>query len=486
MAQSTRHPGHPLRVLIAADTYPPDINGAARFTERLAGGLVRNGNDIHVIAPAISKQHGTFTEVHDGVAMTVHRIRSHRVIIHKTLRFVNPLTLKKKVDLILDGFEPDAIHSQSHMVLGRILVKSGRERNIRLIATNHIMPENLLKYLHLPNFLEKRVKARLWKDSGKVLANYDHVTTPTRRAAELLEEAAGIENVLAISCGIDATKFTNPTPTTNKPFRVLFLGRLDWEKHIHNLLRAMAKFPKDIEFFVEIAGDGSQRKYLNDLAKELKITDRVSFLGHITEEELPLAYERATVFAMPSIAELQSIATMEAMASGRPAVAANAMALPHLVHNGDNGYLFEPDDVDDFYQCLLKIATADQKELNRLSENSIHLIQSHDIKRTLAIFEGLYRGDQDARQNSDDNSADYMKPIGRLNLAVRRAELRVRRQTLVALGKITDLGEDIKDGLDELREDVKRQAKKVDRQVRKGVKKTVVKAKKAIKRIDEK
>ena len=486
MAQSTRHPGHPLRVLIAADTFPPDINGAARFTERLAGGLVRNGNDIHVIAPAISKQHGTFTEVHDGVAMTVHRIRSHRVIIHKTLRFVNPLTLKKKVDLILDGFEPDAIHSQSHMVLGRILVKSGRERNIRLIATNHIMPENLLKYLHLPNFLEKRVKARLWKDSGKVLANYDHVTTPTRRAAELLEEAAGIENVLAISCGIDATKFTNPTPTTNKPFRVLFLGRLDWEKHIHNLLRAMAKFPKDIEFFVEIAGDGSQRKYLNDLAKELKIADRVSFLGHITEEELPLAYERATVFAMPSIAELQSIATMEAMASGRPVVAANAMALPHLVHHGDNGYLFEPDDVDDFYQCLLKIATADQKELNRLSENSIHLIQSHDIKRTLAIFEGLYRGDQDARQNSDDNSADYMKPIGRLNLAVRRAELRVRRQTLVALGKITDLGEDIKDGLDELREDVKRQAKKVDRQVRKGVKKTVVKAKKAIKRIDEK
>ena len=485
MAQSTRHPGHPLRVLIAADTFPPDINGAARFTERLAGGLVRNGNDIHVIAPAISKQHGTFTEVHDGVAMTVHRIRSHRVIIHKTLRFVNPLTLKKKVDLILDGFEPDAIHSQSHMVLGRILVKSGRERNIRLIATNHIMPENLLKYLHLPNFLEKRVKARLWKDSGKVLANYDHVTTPTRRAAELLEEAAGIENVLAISCGIDATKFTNPTPTTNKPFRVLFLGRLDWEKHIHNLLRAMAKFPKDIEFLVEIAGDGSQRKYLNDLAKELKITDRVSFLGHITEEELPLAYERATVFAMPSIAELQSIATMEAMASGRPVVAANAMALPHLVHNGDNGYLFEPDDVDDFYQCLLKIATADQKELNRLSENSIHLIQSHDIKRTLAIFEGLYRGDQDARQNSDDNSADYMKPIGRLNLAVRRAELRVRRQTLVALGKITDLGEDIKDGLDELREDVKRQAKKVDRQVRKGVKKTVVKAKKAIKRLDE-
>jgi len=485
LALSTRHPGQPLRVLIASDTFPPDINGAARFTERLAGGLVRNGNDVHVIAPAYSKNWGTFTEVHDGVPMTVHRLRSRRVIIHKTLRFVWPFTLKKKVDLILDGFEPDAIHSQSHMVLGRVLVRSGRERGIRLIATNHIMPENLLKYLHLPGFLERRVKARIWKDGGRILSKFDHITTPTKRAAELLEQAAGVQNVLAISCGIDATKFANPTPTTNKPFRVLFLGRLDWEKHIHNLLRAMAKLPKEIDFQVEIAGDGSQRKYLGDLAKELKIADRVKFLGHITEEELPLAFERATVFAMPSIAELQSIATMEAMASGRPVVAANAMALPHLVHHGDNGYLFEPDDVDDFANCLLKIATADQKELDRLSENSIHLIQSHDIKRTLAIFEGLYRGDQDARQQSDDNLEEYSKPIGRLSTAVRRAEQRMRRQALVALGKISDLGDGIKDGLEEFRDDVVKQAKRVDRTVRKNVKKTVGKAKKTIKRKDQ-
>ena len=475
MALSTRHPGHPLRVLIAADTFPPDINGAARFAERLAGGLVRNGNDVHVIAPATSKEWGTFTEEHDGVKMTVHRLRSHRLVIHKTLRFVWPHTLKKKIDLILDGFEPDAIHSQSHLVMGRILARSGKERGIKLIATNHLMPENVLKYLHLPKFLETRVSKRLWKDSGLVLAKYDHVTTPTKRAAELLENAAGIKNVLAISCGIDATKFTNPTRTSNQPFRILFLGRLDWEKHIHNLIKAAGTFPKDIDFYIEIAGEGNQKKYLADLASKLGIADRVKFLGHISEEELPKAYERATVFAMPSIAELQSIATMEAMASGRPVVAANAMALPHLVHHGDNGYLFEPDDVSDFASCLMKIATADQKELDRLSENSIHMIQSHDIKRTLAIFEGLYRGDQGARVNSDDNLAEYARPIGKLSRAVLAAERRMRLRTLKALGLI---GDEIKDGLG----DAIKQAKKVDRQVRKGVKKTVNQAKKTIRR----
>jgi len=485
LAQSTRHPGQALRVLIACDTFPPDINGAARFTERLAGGLVRNGNDVHVIAPSFNKTWGTSTEIIDSVPMTVHRIRSYKVPFHKTLRYVNPLTLRRKVDLILDGFEPDAIHSQSHLILGRLCMRSGIQRNIRLVATNHIMPENILRYLPLPKFLEDQVKRRLWKDAGKVLSNFDHVTTPTRRAAQLLEIAAGVDNVLAISCGIDATNFTNATPTTNKPFRILFLGRLDWEKHIHNVIRAVAALPKDIDVYLEIAGDGNQRKYLGELALELGIAPRVRFLGHISEEELPLAYERATVFAMPSIAELQSIATMEAMASGRPVVAANAMALPHLVHDGDNGYLFEPDDVEDFTQCLLKIATADQKELNRLSENSIHLIQSHDIKKTLAIFEGLYRGDQDARRESDDNLPNYSDPIGSLSVAVRKAQLRLRRQTLVALGKISDLGDEIKDGLEELRADVLRQAKKVDKQVRKGVKKTVNNAKNRLKRTDE-
>jgi glycosyltransferase involved in cell wall biosynthesis len=485
LAESIRHQGEPLRVLIASDTFPPDINGAARFTERLAGGLVRNGNNVHVVAPAIDKNWGTFLETHDGMEMTVHRIKSHKLIVHKTLRFVMPFTIKKKMDRILDSFEPDAIHSQSHVVMGRALAKSGHERNINLIATNHLMPENMLRYIPLPKFLEKRIIRSLWKDSGKVFSQFDQVTTPTRRAAQLLEAATGLTNVLAISCGIDATKFANATPTTNKPFRVLFLGRLDWEKHIHNLLRAVAKLPPEIDFHVEIAGDGNQRKYLGELAQELKIAGRVTFSGHITEAELPLAYEKATVFAMPSIAELQSIATMEAMASGRPVIAANAMALPHLVHDGDNGYLFEPDDVDDFTKALLKVATANQKELDRLSENSLHLIQSHDIKRTLAIFEGLYRAEDDSKRETDDNQPEYMKPIGKLNVAVRRAEQRMRRQTLLALGKISDLGDEIKDGLDELRADVRRQAKKVDKQVRKGVKKTVTKAKEAIRRLDE-
>ena len=465
----------PLTIVIGCDTFPPDINGAARFAERLAAGLASHGHDVHIVASAFDDSHGTFTEIHDGQAMTVHRIKSYRIPQHKTLRYVWPFTLKKKTDEILRRVNPDVVHIQSHLIMGRYLVQSAKQQGIRLLATNHIMPENLIKYsVIIPKFLEKTAMRLAWADAGRILKQADFITTPTRRAANLLEEAAGVSDVLAISCGIDASKFANATPTTNSTPRILFLGRLDYEKHIHNLLKAVAMLPKRLNTQVEIVGDGGERKNLENLALELGIAKQVKFLGHITEEELPKAYERATLFAMPSIAELQSIATMEAMASGRPVVAANAMALPHLVHDGDNGYLFEPDDVQEFSEKLKLILTADQAELDRLSENSLYLIQSHDIERTLTIFEGLYRGDQDSDRTSDDNSETYTKAIGVLPepLHNRVLELRERARALreAAAELREEVVEEVKEKLEDIREEVKKSAKKTATKAKKVVK----------------
>jgi glycosyltransferase involved in cell wall biosynthesis len=96
---------------------------------------------------------------------------------------------------------------------------------------------------------------------------------------------------------------------------------------------------------------------------------------------------------MPSIAELQSIATMEAMASGLPIVGANAMALPHLIHEGENGFLFSPGDVDEMAQKLERVLTMPHVERERMKNSSLQYIRGHDITRTLDTFEALYRGE---------------------------------------------------------------------------------------------
>jgi glycosyltransferase involved in cell wall biosynthesis len=68
------------------------------------------------------------------------------------------------------------------------------------------------------------------------------------------------------------------------------------------------------------------------------------------------------------------------------------MALPHLVHDGENGYLFEPGNHEDLAAKLRTVLEASPEEYRALKEESIRLIAAHDIQRTLSTFESLYRG----------------------------------------------------------------------------------------------
>jgi glycosyltransferase involved in cell wall biosynthesis len=381
----------PLRILIGADTFAPDVNGAARFAERLAAGLVERGHDVHIVAPAASRKHGTWKEVHEGQEVTAHRIYSWRWYPHDWLRFALPWRIKQNSARILDEVKPDVVHFQSHIVVGRGLSIEAAKRGIRIIGTNHFMPENMLEFTLIPKAWQDWSVGLAWKAARRTFSRAEAVTTPTRRAADFLERYTGLREVHAISCGIDAHKYApNWAPRTEN--RIIFVGRVTGEKHIDVLLRAVALLPASLDVKVEIVGGGDQKRNLEHMAVELGIADRVTFTGYVTDEELREAYHRASVLAMPSIAELQSIVTMEAMASALPVVAANAMALPHLVRDGQNGYLFEPGSPEDLAAKLRKVLEASPAEYRELKEGSIRLIAAHDIQRTISTFESLYRG----------------------------------------------------------------------------------------------
>lgn len=394
-ARRSPHEGKPrLRILIGADTFWPEINGAASFIARLAAGLAERGHDVHIAAPSYSnKKQGAQIEEHEGQKMTVHRIYSWRWYPHPWLRFSLPWRIKQNSARILDVVKPDVIHFQSHIVIGRGMTIEGVKRGIRIIGTNHFMPENLLEYtLVIPPFLRKKAVQLAWNAADRSFSRAERVTTPTRKAAEYLEANTSVEGVLAISCGIDADNYTpNMQPRTEN--LIVFLGRVVDEKQIDKLIKAFAKLDTALDAKLEIVGGGELEAKLKALAVSLGVTDRVTFTGYVDEAYLRGALTRATVFAMPSIAELQSISTMEAMASGLPIVAANAMALPHLVHDGENGFLFEPGNVDELAEKLTRVLTMPEAELLKLKQESLRIVEAHDIQRTLDTFESLYRGE---------------------------------------------------------------------------------------------
>lgn len=381
----------PLRILIGADTFAPDVNGAARFAERLAAGLVERGHDVHVMAPAASRKHGTWKEVHEGQELTAHRLYSWRWYPHDWLRFALPWRIKQNAARVLDQVKPDVVHFQSHLVVGRGLSIEAAKRGIRVIGTNHFMPENMLEFTLIPKAWQDWAVGLAWKAARRTFGRAESVTTPTRRAADFLERYTGLRGVHAISCGIDAHKYF-PNWEHRTENRIIFVGRVTGEKQIDVLLHAVTLLPRELDVKVEIVGGGDQKRNLEHLAVDLGIADRVTFTGYVTDEELREAYHRASVLAMPSIAELQSIVTMEAMASALPVVAANAMALPHLVHDGENGYLFAPGSAEDLAAKLRKVLEASPEDYRTMKEGSLRFIAAHDIQRTLSTFENLYRG----------------------------------------------------------------------------------------------
>ncbi|MDF2561083.1 MAG: glucosyl transferase [Microbacterium sp.] len=381
----------PLKIVIGCDTFAPDINGAARFAERLAAGLVQRGHDVHVVAPNQAYRRAQpRTEVIEGEPMTLHRLPSVRWAPHDWLRFVWPWRSKHYARKVIDQVQPDVVHIQSHIVIGRGLAYVAHERGIPVIATNHVMAENILDHTTMPKFIDDLVLKFAWADAKRTFDLTRAITTPTRRAADFLEKTVEVQGVIPVSCGIDRTQYT-PVIAPRDKNRIVFVGRLTAEKQVEVILKAMTKLDPALETTFDIVGGGDQRKQLEHLAAQLGLADRVTFHGRTSDEELRALLSRASLFVIASIAELQSIATMEAMASALPIVAADAVALPHLVHDGENGYLFEPGNVDELAARLTDVLTAEPTEYERMQRASLDGVAIHDINRTLDTFEALYR-----------------------------------------------------------------------------------------------
>ena len=99
---------------------------------------------------------------------------------------------------------------------------------------------------------------------------------------------------------------------------------------------------------------------------------------------------------IPSEAELQSIVTMEALASGLPAVGTNKDALPELIHHGENGYLFEPGNSLDLAEKIINILSNDEKK-KEMSKESLRIIQKHDMEKVITEFEEVYKETLDSK-----------------------------------------------------------------------------------------
>jgi glycosyltransferase involved in cell wall biosynthesis len=410
-----------MRLLIASQNYNQENNGQAVFARRLAEGLATRGHTVTVLTPSP-----------DGPARAATRggVEVHEVHAIPLAPFYPGVSVTvgatRSVADLLAHARPQCVHIQDHFPLCGAVAREAARRGIPLVGTNHFMPQNIIPFVPVLSRFESSRNAMerfMWSQVLRVFRPLDAITSPTPTAAALLADAAvrsgaGDLAVRAISCGIDLERF-HPgvaSPDLRRKYGIdenavalFFVGRVDREKRLDVMIDALSRLrsrlrPEDPSprsgldgrpgVQLVIGGTGRDVEALRAQARPLG--DRVRFTGFVDGADLPGLLRSIDIFVMPSEAELQSIATLEAMASARPLLGANAGALPELIERDVNGLLFESGDAEDAARKLSELLSR-RPRWSAMGIESVRRARRHGVQATMDRYEELYQEVLDRR-----------------------------------------------------------------------------------------
>jgi glycosyltransferase involved in cell wall biosynthesis len=194
-----------------------------------------------------------------------------------------------------------------------------------------------------------------------------------------------IDNIKVI---YPAVEIPHPSGSSaGRSFTLGFLGRLTEEKGVDILLRSLAKLPADTNLI--IAGSGPKENELKKQVLELNLSDRVSFLGRVTDKAQ--FFNQIGALVVPSfLAESFGLVAVEAMAFGVPVIASRIGALSEIIENEKTGLLFEPGNADDLAKKIsdLRANPAEAEKMTGFAAAAVSVRFSSEglVKKFLALL----------------------------------------------------------------------------------------------------
>lgn len=410
-----------MKIAITTDLYYPMTNGVAVFAHNLAKGLACQGHEVMVICPSFTGK--THKRKRDGVTTLylrsvrfpfypdqINKVPDQKEILGKSLPrlayrhgiwvAVEPYLAMKKT---LDRFHPDVIHNQTAETIAIAARRYAKKKDIPMVSTGHAYPDNITGQIKVLKPIKRPVDAALRTYMASFLKHSEYATMPTEMAiGDLVPKNRRRFKVPVepLSNGVDLSEFTPKKPKLkvmkhfhlqpNRP-RILYVGRVDPEKSISNVVTAFVEVLAEIpEAELVIVGDGTDRSRLRDLVQGLDMEDSVKFLGRVMLPDIADIYRGAMVFATASETETQGIVLIEAAATGLPLVAVDAGAVGELCQNRKNGLLCRPGDTEEMAHALVKLLK-DEKLRQKYGEKSLEIARQHDLNRTLARFTEIYQ-----------------------------------------------------------------------------------------------
>lgn len=177
---------------------------------------------------------------------------------------------------------------------------------------------------------------------------------------------------------IDYTPYSKLlTSYKSKKVKVLFLGWVDRNKGIYELLGAVEKLKGDFfDFQLVVAGGGVDLENVKKIVANKNLSEFVQFAGWVHKTEKIRLLENSEIFVLPTYFEGFPNSLLEAMASGKACIASNVGSVPDIIQDGQSGFIINPGDEDSCYQKLKELLQS--QELRRFfGVNSRIRVETH-------------------------------------------------------------------------------------------------------------
>jgi glycosyltransferase involved in cell wall biosynthesis len=363
-----------MRVLYVYKDYYPVLGGIENHIKMLAEGLIRRGHEVQVLVTNTSPK--TVIEEINGVP-----------VIKAGCPFrISGAPISPILYAWLRRLQPDIAHLHFPNPPGELgQLFFGRSKRFVLTYHSDVVRQKVLLQVYKPF---------LWR----VLARADVITVSNPRYIETSPYLRPFaDKCTVIHHGQDLSRFAHPNPDQVTAIRntqplLLFVGRLRYYKGLEVLIEAM----RDIEAHLLIVGDGPMRQEWAALTTELALTERVTFLGHVPDADLPAYYQACDVFVLPSThrSETWGAVQIEAMTCGKPVVCTElGTGTSYVNRHGETGLVVPPRDSAALAQAINQLL-ADLDLRHRLGDRGQQRAEREFskeamIEATAALYERL-------------------------------------------------------------------------------------------------
>ena len=261
----------------------------------------------------------------------------------------------------------------------------GSEYNPTILLALHYCKRHKMPFVSWTDgtlFSERNFgKVQLWSRKH-VIRRADSYIASSSKAKEAQVYYGALEEKCHISyLTVDVDQYVQK-PQGKGNGKILCVGSLIERKGIDLLLKALSELREPYDLF--IAGTGEEKESLEKLAQELKIDDKIHFLGHLNRAELLKHYADSDLFVLPTREDCFALVILEAMCSGLPIICSKyADGAYDLLENEKNGFVIDPYDTKKFREFIQRILKDKeiQKNMRKESEKIIEKFRFENVSK---------------------------------------------------------------------------------------------------------